>query len=107
MPNRRSAFAVVAWAMVSGDSPRSSAMASSTTGSRTGSVGALKIIIPGPGGGTVIDGTEFYDKQFWEPKRYWQWQAAVMDGVKEGRVIVGDLETREKDPPKPADKRGD
>ena len=84
------------------------------TGSRTGAVGALKIVIPGPGGGTVIDGNEFYDKQFWEPKRYWQWQAAVMDGVKEGRVIVGDLHRRAdeaaedaKDKAKPADKKDD
>ena len=84
------------------------------TGSRTGAVGALKIVIPGPGGGTVIDGTEFYDKQFWEPKRYWQWQAAVMDGVKEGRVIVGDLHRKPDeagdgaaDKPGPDGKKGD
>ena len=84
------------------------------TGSRTGAVGALKIVIPGPGGGTVIDGTEFYDKQFWEPKRYWQWQAAVMDGVKEGRVIVGDLHRKPdeagdaaKDKAKPEGDKGD
>lgn len=60
-------------------------------GSRTGSVGALKIHIPGPGGGTVIDGSAFYDKQFWEPANYWQWQAELLEGVKEGRVLVGDL----------------
>lgn len=62
------------------------------TGSRTGSVGALTIIIPGPGDGTVIDGRTFYDKRFWEPARYWQWQKEIVEKAKEGRVIVGDLQ---------------
>lgn len=86
----------------------------SSTGSRTGAVGALKIHVPGPGGGTVIDGSQFYDRQFWEPKRYWQWQAELLEGVKEGRVIVGDLHRKPddagdaaKDKGKPAGEKGD
>lgn len=65
------------------------------TGSRTGMLGNLKIFVPGPGEGTYISGTEFYDPRFWEPAKYWEWQGKVMKGLqdelKEGRVIVGDL----------------
>lgn len=65
------------------------------TGSRTGMAGGLKIFIPGPGEGTYISGTEFYDRRFWEPEQYWAWQGKMMKGLedelKEGRVIVGDL----------------
>ena len=75
------------------------------TGSRTGSVGFLKIVIPGPGGGITIDGKDFYDKRFWEPKRYWRWQAEVLEGVTEGRVIVGDLKTLPKDAPPEKEKK--
>lgn len=70
-------------------------------GTRTGSVGALQIIIPGPGMGTHISGNDFFDRRFWEPKRYWQWQGEIMEGVKEGRVIVSDLKTK----PEEDDKR--
>lgn len=70
------------------------------TGSRTGSVGLLKIIIPGPSGGTVIDGKDFYDKRFWDPKRYWHWQSELLEGVSEGKVIVGDFkQNNEATPP--------
>ncbi|MBE2211509.1 MAG: sel1 repeat family protein [Xanthomonadaceae bacterium] len=79
--------------------------ARNVTGSRTGFVGALTIVIPGPGEGTVIDGSTFYDKRYWEPAQYWKWQKEVVEGVKEGKVIVGDLlKTREKIPAeKPVD----
>lgn len=72
-------------------------------GSRTGFVGAVQIILPGPGEGTVINGSDFYDTRFWEPRRYWRWQGQIVEGVKEGRVIVGDLK-REHEAPEDEDK---
>lgn len=69
------------------------------TGSRTGSVGFLKIVIPGPGGGTIIDGKDFYDKRFWEPARYWHWQGELLEGVRQGKVIVGDLKQNKEQAP--------
>ena len=69
------------------------------TGSRTGFVGMLSIVIPGPGGGTVIDGSTYYNKRYWEPAQYWQWQKEIVDGAKEGKVIVGDLKRTQDDTP--------
>ena len=37
------------------------------TGSRVGFVGNLKIIVPGPTGEEVIDGSRFYDPKYWDP----------------------------------------
>ena len=61
------------------------------TGSRVGFVGGLTIIIPGPGGGTSINGSTYYNKRFWEPKQYWHWQEEVVEGARHGTVTVSDL----------------
>ena len=65
------------------------------TGSRVGFVGAKRVIIPGPGGGIEIGGDQFYEKRFWEPRQYWHWQDEIVEGMRDGKVIVGDLKTRE------------
>ncbi|MFC4728682.1 hypothetical protein [Coralloluteibacterium thermophilus] len=64
------------------------------TGSRTGFGGnALKVEIPGPDGRMrQIDGSRFYDPEFWEPERYWAWQDEVWDAPPRGSVEVGELE---------------
>ena len=62
------------------------------TGSRTGFVGALRILIPGPGGEIEIGGDQFYDKRYWEPERYWQWQQEIVEGMRPGRVLIGEPE---------------
>lgn len=61
------------------------------TGSRVGFVGGLTIIIPGPGGGTSINASTYYNKRFWEPKQYWHWQEEVVEGARHGTVTVSDL----------------
>jgi len=71
------------------------------TGSRTGFVGRLTIIIPGVG---TFDGNTYYNKRFWEPKQYWEWQEEVVAGAREGKVIVGDLkQTKDEAKPDPED----
>jgi len=63
------------------------------TGSRVGSVGALTIIIPGPGGiDMTIDGSKYYDEQYWEPEHYWAWQDSIWKDPPVGTVTVNPLE---------------
>lgn len=62
-----------------------------TTGSRVGSVGALQIVIPTPGGSEVIDGSKFYDEKFWDVDQYLQWQDDDWINNAEGTVDVGDV----------------
>ena len=73
------------------------------TGSRLGSVGALTISVPGPGGIPItIDGSKYYDPQYWDPKLYAQWHDRVWMNPRVGRVDVGDTETlRGAKPPTP------
>ena len=64
-----------------------------TTGSRTGFVGALRVVVPGPGGTTQeIDGSQFYDARFWDPVRYQAWHDSTWARPRIGRVTVGELE---------------
>lgn len=62
-----------------------------TTGSRVGSVGALTIVIPTPGGTEVVDGTAFYDDKFWDIDQYVQWQDDDWKLHAEGTVDVGEI----------------
>jgi uncharacterized protein len=63
------------------------------TGSRVGFVGALKILVPGPGGAAhSISGDDFYDDRFWEPARYWEWQDHAWKQARTGRVDIRPLE---------------
>lgn len=73
------------------------------TGSRTGAVGSLTIIIPGPGGdieseGSSIDGSTFYNPKYWDPKQYYAWHDSIwMKPPRMGHVNVGDVEKVESD----------
>ncbi|MBP6596681.1 MAG: sel1 repeat family protein [Arenimonas sp.] len=61
------------------------------TGSRVGNVGNLVIQIPTPTGFREVSGDDYYDRKFWEPERYFQWQD--QDWVQpQGTVDVGDVE---------------
>lgn len=62
-----------------------------TTGSRVGSVGALTIVIPTPGGTEVVDGSAFYDEKFWDIDQYVQWQDTDWKQHAEGTVDVGEI----------------
>lgn len=63
------------------------------TGSRTGFVGALKIMIPGPGGWTTIDGDTYYADHYWRPKAYFAWQDQVWSAPPAGVVDIGPMST--------------
>lgn len=65
------------------------------TGSRTGSVGFLRIIpMTGPmaGKGTVMRAEDYYRKDYWEPSHYWAWQDRVWQAPPREKVDVGDVE---------------
>lgn len=69
-----------------------------TTGSRVGSVGALTILIPTPGGMRPIDGSHFYAEKFWKPELYWRWQDNDWKKPATGEVTVGDVLTDANEP---------
>lgn len=71
-------------------------------GSRTGFSGNLRVIVPMPGGNSdpdpnsvpnvmVIDGSEFYAPEFWEPHQYQRWHDTQWKESRMGRVEVGEL----------------
>jgi hypothetical protein len=60
-----------------------------TTGSRTGSVGSLRIEIPSANGSLIVDGSQFYADKYWDPKMYWRWQQETWAPELQGRVDVG------------------
>src|SRR5690606_6199781 len=62
------------------------------TGSRVGSVGNLQIYVPGPAGYDRIDGTQFFDERYWDPKKYRAWHDAIWMKPRVGRVSVGEVE---------------
>jgi hypothetical protein len=64
---------------------------SDITGSRTGMTGGLKIYLPSPTGELFIEGREFFDPRFWDPKQYWQWASKGWTELPKARVTVGPL----------------
>lgn len=62
------------------------------TGSRTGMAVGLQILVPGPAGLQQIDGTQFYDERYWDPKRYQAWHDAMWARPRIGKVDVGEME---------------
>lgn len=59
------------------------------TGSRVGNVGALTIMVPGPGGQWErISGEEYYSDKLWVPEQYWAWQDRTWKEPGTGRVDV-------------------
>lgn len=63
------------------------------TGSRVGSVGALRIMIPGPGGSWMtVDGETYYARHYWQPKAYFEWQDQIWRDPPTGTVEVGELQ---------------
>ena len=61
------------------------------TGSRVGSVGALRIMIPTPSGMREVDGRQYFADKFWEPEQYWHWQDHDWKTPMEGEVSVGEV----------------
>jgi hypothetical protein len=66
------------------------------TGTRTGSLamaGSMRIMpLTGPGAGMIQSGEEYYQKKYWVPKEYWEWQDEVWSAPRKGKVDVGDVE---------------
>jgi uncharacterized protein len=67
---------------------------SQVTGSRTGASGSLQIILPGPGGDIHVDGSQFYQDKFWDPKEYWAWQGETWRDARKPQVDVQPLQPR-------------
>ncbi len=64
-----------------------------TTGSRTGFVGSLTILLAGPDGeGITVDGSQFYNEQYWKPEKYWQWQDNTWKNLSNATATMGELE---------------
>ncbi len=62
------------------------------TGSRLGTVGNLRIYVPGPDGeGMSIDGSKFYDERYWNPEKYLQWHDEIWKEPRIAKVDVGEL----------------
>lgn len=64
------------------------------TGSRTGSAGNVKIYVQTAAGPLQIDGTKFYDPQYWDPELYQAWHDATWTDPRTGTVIVGEVESQ-------------
>ncbi len=65
------------------------------TGSRTGSVGFVRIVpMTGPmaGKGQVMRADDYYRRDYWDPQRYWAWQDEVWKAPRKENVDVGDVE---------------
>lgn len=63
------------------------------TGSRTGFSNSLKILIPTPGGGELIDSSKFYDDRYWDPAKYQQWHDSIWMKPRVATVNVGAAST--------------
>jgi uncharacterized protein len=61
------------------------------TGSRTGFVGSLQIVIPTLSGDVTIDGATYYHPDYWQPERYWAWQEKGWKNPPKGTVDVGPI----------------
>jgi hypothetical protein len=66
-----------------------------TTGSRTGFVGPMDIVLPGPGGLPMrIRGDDYYAEALWKPEKYWAWQDRLWRDAMPGQVTVGSVDAR-------------
>ena len=60
------------------------------SGSRVGSLSSnVQIVVPGQGS---IDGSKFYDPQYWDPKQYRAWHDNFWETIPDGTVTVGEPE---------------
>lgn len=63
---------------------------SKMSGSRVGSqVSNVQVVVPGQGS---IDGSQFYNPKYWDPKQYRAWHDNFWKNAREGTVDVGDPE---------------
>ena len=62
-----------------------------SAGSRTGYVSNLKISVSTPGGDYVVDGSSYYNPDYWDPKKYWAWQARQWNATPRPSVEIGEM----------------
>jgi hypothetical protein len=73
------------------------------TGGRTGgAIGNLTIVVNTMAGPMTIDGSTYYDPDYWEPERYWAWQEKGWKNPPRGMVDVGPLSKPAEAPAAPA-----
>jgi hypothetical protein len=66
-----------------------------STGSRTGAaIGNLQIVVNTLAGPMSIDGSDYYNPDYWEPGRYWAWQEKGWKNPPRGIVDVGPLSSQ-------------
>lgn len=63
------------------------------TGSRVGSVGNLRIVVPTASGTRHLSGDDYYDRKFWQPELYFQWHDRDWQRKGKATVEVGAVET--------------
>jgi hypothetical protein len=60
------------------------------TGSRLGSASTpIQIFVPGVG---TLEGSRFYNPQYWDPEQYRAWNDSIWKELRFGQVNVGDVE---------------
>lgn len=69
------------------------------TGSRTGFVGALTLIIPTPNGMMSINPKDYFDEKYWDPEQYQTWMDQEWKHPRKATVDVGEVMVN----PPPAD----
>ena len=66
-------------------------------GSRLGGFAGASVQVGTPGNeegdlGNTVDGSKFYDPQFWDPEKYWAYTDKLWHNIgKQGRVTVGEV----------------
>ena len=58
------------------------------TGSRVGFLGSVQIQIPTANGMLTVSGDQYYKDTYWQPEKYWEWQAEAWAEPKSGTVTV-------------------
>lgn len=68
------------------------------TGSRTGFVGSMTVLVPGNGTWITLDGTQYYEDRFWKPEQYFEWQDQIWREPYRGVVEVGEITQADPEP---------
>lgn len=63
------------------------------TGSRTGFIAFLSVVIVTDVGEIKLSGSRYYHDLYWKPETYFGWQDRIWDNVHRGRVQVGTVTT--------------
>lgn len=82
-------------------------------GSRLGGFAGASVQVSTPGNdegdlGNSVDGSKFYDPQFWDPDKYWDYTDKLWKNIgRQGRVTVGELKKVSEDQIKAVEASGE